>query len=152
MKTRLQCQGAAGAGGKIPLYKGFFSGFAHIVKNEGALSLYRGLGIVVAAAAPGQALYFAGYESVRAVTVSNPISNFGAGVCAQLLGSLAWVPMDVVKERLQIEGQMKVNESYSGSFTALRQIIKHEGLSGLYRAFWIHQSIFFILCFFLTVL
>ena len=51
-------------------------------------------------------------------------------MCAQLCGSLAWVPMDVIKERLQIEGQLKTNEAYSGSFNALKQIIKTEGVIG----------------------
>jgi len=68
-------------------------------------------------------------------------SNFCAGVCAQLCGSLAWVPMDVVKERLQIEGQMKTNEVYSGSFNALRQIIKHEGVSGSMSCLFHHLSL-----------
>lgn len=101
------------------------------------------MGIVIAAAAPGQALYFAGYEAVRALSSdkSNGLVNFGAGVCAQLCGSLAWVPMDVVKERLQIEGQMKTNEVYSGSFNALQQIIRHEGRNSQQTLFLVcHQS------------
>jgi hypothetical protein len=47
--------------------------------------------------------------------------------------------MDVVKERLQIEGQLKTTEAYSGSLNALKQIIRHEGIKGLYRAYWMHQ-------------
>ena len=140
VKTRLQCQGAANAESLHgQQYKGFFSGFRHIVRSEGPSALYQGVGIVVASAAPGQALYFGGYETVRALTDKSTLSNFAAGVCAQLCGSLAWVPMDVVKERLQIEGQLKTKENYSGSFNALQMIVKHEGVKGLYRAFWIHQ-------------
>ena len=48
------------------------------------------------------------------------------------------VPMDVIKERLQIEGQIKT-EILGGSFHAFKQIVKTEGLFGLYRAYWIHQ-------------
>jgi hypothetical protein len=47
--------------------------------------------------------------------------------------------MDVVKERLQIEGQLKTTENMGGSTNAIRQIIKHEGIIGLYRAYWLHQ-------------
>eukprot|EP00933_Yihiella_yeosuensis_P073692 TRINITY_DN82407_c0_g1_i1.p1 TRINITY_DN82407_c0_g1~~TRINITY_DN82407_c0_g1_i1.p1 ORF type:complete len:172 (+),score=16.90 TRINITY_DN82407_c0_g1_i1:1-516(+) len=47
--------------------------------------------------------------------------------------------MDVIKERLQVEGQVKVSTSYSGSYHALVNIMKHEGAFGLYRAFPIHQ-------------
>ena len=91
-------------------------------------------------AAPGQALYFAGYEAARAIGDKSALANFLAGGCAQLAGSLAWVPMDVIKERLQIEGKIQTNESYGGSYNATKRIIKNEGLIGLYRAFWIHQA------------
>merc|ERR1719160_1400234 len=47
--------------------------------------------------------------------------------------------MDVIKERLQIEGQLKTTQPYSGSVDALRRIVAHEGVWGLYRAFPIHQ-------------
>jgi hypothetical protein len=76
IKTRIQCQGAmksvatesiSNANATEVLYKGTLSGLRSIIKTEGFLSLYRGVGIVVAAAAPGQALYFAGYEAFRAI-------------------------------------------------------------------------------------
>merc|ERR1712226_890143 len=47
--------------------------------------------------------------------------------------------MDVIKERLQVEGQVKVKHTYTGSVDALKQILHGEGLRGLYRAFPIHQ-------------
>ena len=65
--------------------------------------------------------------------------NFVAGCVAQLCGSLAWVPMDVIKERLQIEGQVSTVENFGGSWSAFRNIIRHEGVLGLYRAYWMHQ-------------
>jgi solute carrier family 25 iron transporter 28/37 len=144
VKTRLQCQGAMlkdGAGGSAGgvFYKGPISGMAFIARTEGFRSLYKGIGIVVAGAAPGQALYFAGYETVKRVGGSHPVTNFLGGVTAQICGSLAWVPMDVVKERLQIEGQIKTVETYGGSMNALKQIVAKEGFMGLYRAYWLHQ-------------
>ena len=57
---------------------------------------------MLAAAAPAQGLYFVGYESSKSMLPKTPWSSFVAGVCAQLCGSVAWVPMDVVKERLQV--------------------------------------------------
>ncbi len=47
--------------------------------------------------------------------------------------------MDVVKERLQIEGQIKTSEVLGGSWHAVKQIVRHEGVLGLYRAYWLHQ-------------
>ena len=86
------------------------------------------------AAAPGQALYFTGYEAVKKITPPNDgLSSFASGVAAQLCGALAWVPMDVVKERLQIEGQMKTVENYGSSWKAVKGIVRTEGILGMYR-------------------
>ncbi|CAK9003769.1 unnamed protein product [Durusdinium trenchii] len=100
------------------------------VTEEGPVTLYRGLGAVLVGAAPAQGLYFGGYETAKRFLGGGQsgIGNFSAGIFAQLCGSLAWVPMDVIKERLQVEGQVKVANAYTGSFDAFR-----------YRAFPIHQ-------------
>lgn len=136
VKTRLQVEGAqSGRGARVnPI-----SLLLHIGSKEGAGALFRGVGVVVAAAAPGQAMYFTGYEFVKKTTQNSPFASFASGVAAQLCGSLIWVPMDVVKERLQIEGQLKTVKNYGSSFQAVKGIIGTEGLLGLYRAFWIHQ-------------
>jgi len=143
VKTRLQCQGAtAGLSGQASvLYTGPISGMRHMIRNEGALSLYKGVGVVVAVAAPAQAMYFAGYELARSLLGKSGSSTFIAGVCAQLSASICWVPMDVIKERLQIEGQLKTGETYGSSWSAVKRIVKTEGFRGMYRAYGIHQFV-----------
>jgi len=145
IKTRLQCQGAAAASGEGAaaevLYKSTFEGMRHMIAKEGVMSLYKGVGIVVAAAAPAQAMYFAGYEAGRSLLGSSSSAIFAAGCMAQLCGSVTWVPMDVIKERLQIEGQLKTGEVYGSSWQAVKQICRHEGFMGLYRAYVIHQFV-----------
>lgn len=141
IKTRLQVQGATASvsGGATEIYSGPISALISICRKEGIKSLYKGVGVVVVAAAPSQALYFGGYETVKRLAGDHPLSIFGAGCAAQLCGSLAWVPMDVIKERLQIEGQVTTTENFGGSYSAFKNIIKHEGVKGLYRAYWMHQ-------------
>mmetsp|Transcript_40841 Transcript_40841/g.73753 ORF Transcript_40841/g.73753 Transcript_40841/m.73753 type:complete len:318 (-) Transcript_40841:93-1046(-) len=141
VKTRLQVQGAGGGHHGAAAYTGLVQGFTSIVRYEGAMTLYKGLGAVIACAAPAQGLYFTGYETSKAMLGGGQSSagNFVSGMIAQACGSLVWVPMDVVKERLQVEGQVKVAEVYTGSFHAFGQIMRKEGLMGLYRAFPIHN-------------
>jgi len=38
-----------------------------------------------------------------------------------------------------VEGQLKTTETFGSSKNAIRQIIKVEGVRGLYRAYWLHQ-------------
>mmetsp|Transcript_104087 Transcript_104087/g.315941 ORF Transcript_104087/g.315941 Transcript_104087/m.315941 type:complete len:294 (+) Transcript_104087:84-965(+) len=142
VKTRLQVQGSGGGGHGAVAYRGVTHALATIVRSEGIGALYRGLGAVLVGAAPAQGLYFGGYESAKALLGAGQsgVGNFAAGVCAQLCGSICWVPMDVIKERLQVEGQVKLAaRAYTGSFNAFSHIMKHEGLVGLYRAFPVHQ-------------
>lgn len=67
VKTRLQVQGALSGAENAVLYRGPVSALFSIIKAEGVMSLYKGVGIVVAGAAPSQALYFGGYEAMRSV-------------------------------------------------------------------------------------
>lgn len=86
----------------MTVYRNPFHAGRVMLVSEGVASFYTGLGAVLAAAAPAQALYFVGLEASKAVLPDNAAASFVAGVGAQLCGSVAWVPMDVVKERLQV--------------------------------------------------
>ena len=100
---------------------------------------------MVATAAPAQGLFFVGNDAARAVLAPHmppAAANFAAGFFAQLCGSLLWVPMDTVKERLQIEGQLaslKSDRALGSSFGAVAKIARLEGWRGFFPAYWIHQ-------------
>ena len=80
---------------------------ANLNSKEGVGALYKGVGVVVATAAPAQGLFFLGNDTAREALrphLPAAAASFAAGCVAQLCGSLCWVPMDTVKERLQVEG------------------------------------------------
>mmetsp|Transcript_11583 Transcript_11583/g.21980 ORF Transcript_11583/g.21980 Transcript_11583/m.21980 type:complete len:295 (+) Transcript_11583:59-943(+) len=141
IKTRLQVQGSGGGAHGAVAYRGVTHALGTILKTEGPGTFYRGIGAVLVGAAPAQGLYFGGYETAKGFLGGgqSSVGNLVAGTVAQLFGSLAWVPADVIKERLQVEGQLKVTNAYSGSFNAFQHILQHEGFFGLYRAFALHQ-------------
>lgn len=144
IKTRLQVQGAS-KGASLAQYSGIRGAATSILRTEGAGTLYRGIGIVVATAAPAQGLFFVGNDFARDALepyVPPAAANFAAGFFAQLCGSMLWVPMDTVKERLQIEGQLKTlkgDAALGSSFGAVKKIIAREGFKGFFPAYWIHQ-------------
>jgi hypothetical protein len=86
---------------------------------------------------PATALYLTSYE-VSKVTLEG---RFGGGAAVHLLSGLlaeavscvVFVPVDVVKERLQV--QVGTGGPYKGSWDALRTIQRVEGWSGLYRGY-----------------
>jgi hypothetical protein len=55
--------------------------------------------------------------------------------CEIVLSCAAFVPVDVVKERLQVQSSYKSAFQYSGTIDAFRTIIKQEGLRGLYKGY-----------------
>ncbi|KAJ1457693.1 mitochondrial carrier domain-containing protein [Pelagophyceae sp. CCMP2097] len=145
VKTRLQVQGASGAA--LTQYTSSVQAARYILRAEGVGALYSGVGVVLFTAAPAQGLFFLGNDAARAFfrdelpQVSPPLANFAAGFFAQLCGSLAWVPMDTIKERLQVEGQLAAGkqERLGSSWGAVRGIFAKEGLRGFYPAYWVHQ-------------
>ena len=46
---------------------------------------------------------------------------------------VVYVPVDVVKERLQIQSTLQHPNGYTGSIHALRTILATEGLRGIYK-------------------
>jgi len=143
VKTRIQVQGASGSSGgaQVLRYSNPIKAAQQMLVNEGGRSFFKGVGAVAAGSPLGSALYFAGLEGTKATLGADGFSaGFLSGCLGQLCGSLGWVPMDVIKERCMIEGQVKTTNVYGSSYKMLFGIVKTEGPFGLYRAFWIHQA------------
>ncbi len=143
IKARMMTQGAASAsaaGGEVYVYKGLVDGFKHIVRTEGPLAMYKGLGIVLIGAAPAQALFFTGMTTVqKTFSPKSDLANFGAGIAAQMCGSISWVPMEVIKEKMMIQGSIKTTQTHTGSFSMLQKVLAQEGIRGIYRGFVLQQ-------------
>ena len=52
---------------------------------------------------------------------NNPFVFFASGIIAETVSCVLWVPIDVVKERLQAQTFLK-SYNYKGTFDAIRQI------------------------------
>jgi hypothetical protein len=99
-------------------------------------NLYSGLGVAALGSVPAGCLYFTSYEQARASLGNDSLSHFAAGMFAETLSCLLWVPVDVIKERLQVQQHFKARTySYSGGLDALKTILRDEGLHGLYRGY-----------------
>lgn len=59
---------------------------------------------------------------------------FVCGLAAEAVSCVVWVPMDVSKERLQSQPPTLAGR-YTSSVDALRRILTHEGLRGLYKGY-----------------
>ncbi|KAL2899642.1 Solute carrier family 25 member 44 [Bienertia sinuspersici] len=127
-----------------------------IVRNEGFRTLYRGFGTSLMGTIPARAVYMTALEvtksSVGSTTLglgfaeptAAAIANATAGVSAAVAAQLVWTPVDVVTQRLMVQetgesylGKKKKNIRYANGIDGFRQIIKSNGMRGLYRGFGI---------------
>lgn len=125
------------------VWKSFRTTFA----NEGFAGLYRGIGVVTVGGVPGACMYFTSYEYSKAVfsDPSNRLSkypqlcHFTAGMIAEAFCCILFVPVDVVKERMQIQSQASATTPgavfYKNSIDAVKTIARVEGLRGIYRGY-----------------
>ncbi|MFS7967355.1 putative mitochondrial carrier protein [Helianthus anomalus] len=119
-----------------------------ILRHDGFKGFYRGFGTSLMGTIPARSLYMGALEitksSVGFATVkmgyseakAAAIANATAGVSAAMAAQLVWTPIDVVSQRLMVQG-VKSGVKYNGGIDAFRQIIRADGVRGLYRGFGI---------------
>ncbi|KAJ8539631.1 hypothetical protein K7X08_013883 [Anisodus acutangulus] len=123
-----------------------------MLRNEGYRGFYRGFGTSLTGTIPARALYMGALEMTKS-NVGNvtdqlgfseasgsSISNAIAGLSAAMAAQLVWTPVDVVSQRLMVQGSGNCGNSlkcYNGGIDAFRKIICSDGLRGLYRGFGI---------------
>lgn len=121
----------------------FFKTLRTTFRMEGVPGLYRGFSIAFAGSAPASCLYFGSYEVAKSYLRALPflsynpfIADFSAGLVAECASCVLWVPIDVVKERLQVQSKLSDSSlKYRGGFSAIASILRQEGLMGLYRGY-----------------
>ncbi|CAG8610816.1 10557_t:CDS:2 [Cetraspora pellucida] len=141
VRTRLSVQSAtlSGKEGQKKL-AGIASTMKIIYITEGGImALYRGLAPTLLGVAPYVALNFHSYEVLR--KYFTPVDKTSPPVaqkllCGALAGSFAQTityPLDVLRRRMQVTGMKELEYKYNNTWDALTQLIKREGIRGLYK-------------------
>lgn len=105
-----------------------------ILKSEGPMSLYRGIGAMGLGAGPAHAVYFSVYEicksSFSGGNPNNPAVHAASGVCATVASDAVLTPMDMVKQRLQL-----ADSPYRGLSDCMRRVFREEGLRAFFASY-----------------
>ncbi|KXS10816.1 putative mitochondrial dicarboxylate carrier protein [Gonapodya prolifera JEL478] len=140
VKVRIQLAGEGKASGAS---SNPFTLFSKIVKEEGPLALYQGLGaaylrqLTYTTARMGiftstlDALKGWREKQGRTLTFGD---RAGAGLVAGALGSLVGVPADLSLVRMQADTTLppELRRNYTGVFNALARTVREEGMRGLF--------------------
>ncbi|KAJ9183623.1 hypothetical protein P3X46_007448 [Hevea brasiliensis] len=128
-----------------------------ILHHEGVRGFYRGFGTSLMGTIPARALYMTALEvtksSVGTATVrlgfsdtqATAIANAAAGLSSAMAAQLVWTPIDVVSQRLMVQGCNNSKDiipslnsgGYRNGIDAFRKILHADGPRGLYRGFGI---------------
>ncbi|KAH9909059.1 mitochondrial carrier [Xylariomycetidae sp. FL2044] len=128
-----------------PKYTSLGSSYYTIWRQEGIRrGLYGGWLPAMMGSFPGTVLFFGTYEwSKRHLLdygVQSHVSYLTAGFLGDLAASVVYVPSEVLKTRLQLQGRhdnpfFKSGYNYKGTFDAARTIVRTEGLAELFSGY-----------------
>ena len=140
------------------VYSGTFDAFKKVLKHEGVRGLYKGYLVSSLGLISGQ-LYITTYELLRSSLhgYGTEMKGLMAGFGATLVAQSVTVPVDVISQHMMMQGQvvqpprkagayiLVKNVDYiipkndkvklRGSVTILRDVVKTEGIGGLYRGY-----------------
>lgn len=140
VKTRMQVDGSG------LLHMRGISVFKQILKTEGVPGIFRGFGTSAIGSLPGRVLaltslevskdmmfkYTEGLDMSEATRVG--MANGVAGLVSNLVSCAYYVPLEVVCQRLMVQGLPRTTVC-NGPFDVVCKVIKAEGFRGMYRGF-----------------
>jgi len=127
--------------GKLPIeqrrnYKHAIDGLVRMVREEGAISLARGVGPSVNRAMLMTASQLATYDQIKysilrtGVLKDGPIVHFSSSLIAGLFATTVCSPLDVIKTR------MMNSKQYRGTFDCFTSTLKQEGPMAFFKG-WV---------------
>ncbi|CAO0800842.1 unnamed protein product [Mucor circinelloides] len=141
VKTRLQGQPHS----RVQKYTSMVQAYKMIFKQEGAMrGLYAGVTPAMIGSIPGTTLYFAIYEltkrTLNETSVPEVVSHLTAGSLGDLAASFIYVPSEVLKTRLQLQGRYNnphfvSGYNYKNTWHATKMIVKYDGFGALFHGF-----------------
>ncbi|KAB1224485.1 Mitoferrin [Morella rubra] len=130
LKTRMQALGGSRAVQPV----GVRQTLGSILKLEGAAGLYRGIWAMGLGAGPAHAVYFSVYELCKEAFSGGDPNNSAAhavsGVFATVASDAVITPMDMVKQRLQLQ-----SSPYKGVGDCVKRVLVEEGIGAFYASY-----------------
>lgn len=128
--------------------KGTFKMIVSTFRAEGFRGLYGGFNAVLVGGVPATCIYLSVYEKSKKylseeTSMSPFLSYVTSGMLAEICCCFIYVPVDIIKERLQVQSSHIPNNTnqgpipiYNGAFDAARKILHTDGFRGIYKGYF----------------
>ncbi|KAG5357420.1 Carrier protein YMC1 [Yarrowia sp. C11] len=125
---------------KSTTHQGVVGMFKQVYGNYGLKGIYRGAGVTLLREAQGYGMWFLSFEFLikqvceRTNTERKNLPAWQLLSCGALAGQVLWLscyPLDVIKSKVQSDSF--THPKYKGALDALRQTLKTDRVSGLFR-------------------
>lgn len=122
-------------------YTSVFNALYRITKEEGVLTLWRGCGPTVIRAMVVNAAQLASYSQAKQLVMStgyfkeNILLHFVASMISGLVTTIASMPVDIAKTRIQSMKIIDGKAEYKGALDVLASVIRKEGFFSLWKGF-----------------
>lgn len=134
------------ADGRLPLnerrnYTGVFNALSRIAREEGILTLWRGCIPTMGRAMVVNAAQLASYSQAKQYLVNSGhfkegiLLHFVASMMSGFITTVASMPVDIAKTRLQNMKIVDGKPEYRGTVDVLSRVIRQEGLFALWKGF-----------------
>lgn len=134
------------ADGRLPLnerrnYTGVSNALTRIVREEGVLTLWRGCIPTMGRAMVVNAAQLASYSQAKQYLVKTEVFeegiqlHFVASMMSGFITTVASMPVDIAKTRLQNMKVVDGKPEYRGTIDVLARVIRQEGLFALWKGF-----------------
>jgi solute carrier family 25 protein 34/35 len=141
VKTRMQVQGELQAkNAALTVYRNPFQGLVLMIREEGLMSVYKGLHPGLWYQAVMNGVRIGGFPHVRAALADVPGGIVIAGATCGVVGAYLGQPFYLVKARMQAQSDSPLgskigvqHEKYSGMGHSLLSVVRQQGLVGLLR-------------------
>lgn len=132
--------------GRLPVdqrrgYTSVFNALSRIIKEEGLFTLWRGCGPTVSRAIVVNAAQLASYSQAKQMLLGtghfkdNIFCHFVASMISGLVTTIASMPVDIAKTRIQSMKIIDGKPEYSGAINVLTRTIRSEGIFSLWKGF-----------------
>lgn len=122
-------------------YKHVFDALARIVREEGVVTYWRGCTPTVVRAIVVSVTQVAGYDQIKSLLLGTGLfqdnikCHLSSSVTAGFIYSLASLPFDTTKTRMQTQQAVDGKLLYTSTAQTMVSIVKNEGLASMWKGF-----------------